>query len=165
MFAEAIPGVIIQLSAILSDGQVSSAAFVSLAISALTTGFISASISYDWDTDVKRRELTPEFYGYVPNHAKKRACKLFFSFYSPFCSFLLLLFVQKTKRFAYDLFKSALTRTANYPPFCVFVFLYLVFSHFLYIDGAQLDDVTCENSSLGIARTSVAGVSDNLPWG
>ena len=80
MFAEAIPGVIIQLSAILVDGQVSSAALVSLVVSALTTGFISASISYDWDTDVKRRKLTPEFYGYVPNHANKRAGKFFFYF-------------------------------------------------------------------------------------
>ena len=95
MFAEAIPGVIIQLSAILSDGQVSSAAFVSLAISALTTGFISASISYDWDTDVKRRELSPEFYGYVPNHANKRAGKFFFFVLFPFLFFLAFIICAK----------------------------------------------------------------------
>jgi hypothetical protein len=52
MFAEAIPGVIIQLMAIAtSDGDVADAAWVSLSVSALTTGFASATISYDYDTD------------------------------------------------------------------------------------------------------------------
>jgi hypothetical protein len=76
MFAEAIPGVVIQLSAIAStaDGKdISSAAWFSLAISALTTDFASATISYDFDTDPSRRVHTPDFYGYIPANASKRA--------------------------------------------------------------------------------------------
>ena len=77
MFAEAIPGTIIQLSAILSVGVASSAAIVSLIISALTTGFTSATISFDMDTDQVMRKSNPEFYGYVPDSAKKRTGKAF----------------------------------------------------------------------------------------
>jgi hypothetical protein len=74
MFAEAIPGVIIQLMAIAtSDKDVATAAWVSLTISALTTGYASATISYDWDTDPVKREQTPDFYGYVPANPKKRS--------------------------------------------------------------------------------------------
>jgi hypothetical protein len=74
MFAEAIPGVIIQLMAIAtSDKDVSDAAWVSLSVSALTTGYSSATISYDWDTDPVNRELVPDFYGYVPANPTKRS--------------------------------------------------------------------------------------------
>jgi hypothetical protein len=73
MFAEAIPGVIIQLMAIAtSDNKVGTSAWLSLAVSAITTGFASATISYDWDTDPVRREETPAFYGYIPANASKR---------------------------------------------------------------------------------------------
>jgi hypothetical protein len=74
MFAEAIPGVIIQLMAIATnDGDVSDAAWVSLSVSALTTGYASATISYDWDTDPVKREQVPDFYGYVPANPTKRS--------------------------------------------------------------------------------------------
>ena len=77
MFAEAIPGVILQLTAILSeDGTASSIAITSLLVSALTTGFISASISFDWDTDPEKRINNPDFYGYIPNNATRRAGKI-----------------------------------------------------------------------------------------
>jgi hypothetical protein len=75
VFAEAIPGVIIQLTAIATTGgdkQISSAALLSLAISALTTGFSGATISYDFDTDPQRRNQTPDFYGYVPSSTTSR---------------------------------------------------------------------------------------------
>jgi hypothetical protein len=73
MFAEAIPGVIIQLMAIAtSDGKFTTAALISLTVSALTTGFASASISYEFDTDPKKREQVPDFYGYIPSKASKR---------------------------------------------------------------------------------------------
>jgi hypothetical protein len=73
MFAEAIPGVIIQLMAIAtSDKDVGTSAWVSVAVSAITTGFASATISYDWDTDPARREEIPDFYGYIPSKASKR---------------------------------------------------------------------------------------------
>ena len=72
MFSEAIPGTIIQLSAIMSQGTFSSAAATSLTISALTTGFTSATLSYDWDNDPVKRAENPNFYGYVPNSSNKR---------------------------------------------------------------------------------------------
>jgi hypothetical protein len=74
MFAEAIPGVIIQLMAIATnEGNISRAAWFSLLVSALTTGFASASISYDWDTDPVKRDQVPDFYGYVPANPTKRS--------------------------------------------------------------------------------------------
>ena len=74
MFAEAIPGVIIQLMAIATnDGEVADAAWVSLIVSALTTGYASATISYDFDTDPVKREQVPDFYGYVPANPTKRS--------------------------------------------------------------------------------------------
>ena len=64
MFAEAIPGVIIQLMALTTNkGTTSRAAWLSLSVSALTTGFASATISYDFDTDPVKREQVPDFYG------------------------------------------------------------------------------------------------------
>jgi hypothetical protein len=41
-------------------------------VSAITTGFASATISYDWDTDPDKREERPAFYGYIPANASKR---------------------------------------------------------------------------------------------
>jgi hypothetical protein len=73
MFAEAIPGVIIQLMAIsTSDKDVGTSAWLSVAMSAIATGFASATISYDWDTDPTWRERAPSFYGYTPAKASKR---------------------------------------------------------------------------------------------
>ena len=76
MFAEAIPGVIIQLMAIATttEGEeVSKAAWFSLAVSAITTGFASATISYDMDTNPEGRASAPDFYGYVPSSAMGRS--------------------------------------------------------------------------------------------
>ena len=72
MFAEAIPGVIIQLCAIMTDGHASAAAKASLIISAFTTGFVSASLSFDWDVNPQKRIENPEFFGYIPNSANLR---------------------------------------------------------------------------------------------
>jgi hypothetical protein len=73
MFAEAIPGVIIQFMAIVTnDGKVANAAWISVVVSVLTTGYASATISYDFDTDPVKRMQVPEFYGYVPANPAKR---------------------------------------------------------------------------------------------
>jgi hypothetical protein len=74
MFAEAIPGVIIQLMAIATSDKedVGTSAWLSVAVSAITTGFASTTISYDYDTDPGKREATPDFYGYIPAKANKR---------------------------------------------------------------------------------------------
>jgi hypothetical protein len=41
-------------------------------VSAITTGFASATVSYDWDTDSGLREKAPDFYGYIPAKASKK---------------------------------------------------------------------------------------------
>jgi hypothetical protein len=74
MFAEAIPGAIIQLMAVATnEGKTSRAAWLSISVSALATGFASATISYDFDTDPVKREQVPDFYGYVPANPTKRS--------------------------------------------------------------------------------------------
>jgi hypothetical protein len=74
MFAEAIPGVIIQLMAIATSRKdIAVASWVSLIVSALTTGFASATINYDFDTDPVKRDQVPDFYGYVPANPTKRS--------------------------------------------------------------------------------------------
>jgi hypothetical protein len=55
-----------------SDKAVGTSAWLSVAVSAITTGFASATLSYDWDTDPVKREHTPEFYGYIPAKASNR---------------------------------------------------------------------------------------------
>lgn len=64
LFAEAIPNTIIQLTA-MTKGDIETGAWVSLIISALTTGFISATISYDWDTDPDKKKTSPGKLGRV----------------------------------------------------------------------------------------------------
>ena len=50
-------------------------ALVSIAISALTTGFTSALISFDKDVDVLGRKNQPAFYGYIPDdYASRGRC-------------------------------------------------------------------------------------------
>ena len=61
------------VSTINSGANVTLAAYLSLAVSLLTTGFISATLSYDHDTDPRKRAFNPEFYGYVPDDGGKRA--------------------------------------------------------------------------------------------
>ena len=64
---------IIQFMAIATrDKDVGTSAWLSVAVSAITTGFASATISYDWDTDPVWRESIPDFYGYIPAKASKR---------------------------------------------------------------------------------------------
>jgi len=46
-------------------------AVASLLISALATGFASATISLDIDTDPEKRAKQPSFYGYVPDGGQK----------------------------------------------------------------------------------------------
>jgi hypothetical protein len=67
LFAESIPGIIIQIAAIATTSDrttISRGAWISLVMSAMSTGFIGSSISYDYDTDPTKRKQTPEFYGF-----------------------------------------------------------------------------------------------------
>ena len=68
MGTESIPGCVLQCWVYLtsSSDQVGNFALLSIAASCLTTGFASASISFDVDVDVRRRKVQPQFYGYIP---------------------------------------------------------------------------------------------------
>ena len=74
MFAESIPGVLIQTAAILYNPEsgFGTTSIVSILISSLTTGFTSAQISYDFDTAPEERAKNPFFYGYVPDDSRAR---------------------------------------------------------------------------------------------
>ena len=66
--AEAILGMVVQMSAIISTGSnTSSNAAFSFACCVLTAAFTSSNMSYDWDTGKEGRNHSPSFYGYVPD--------------------------------------------------------------------------------------------------
>ena len=78
MFAESLPGIMIQLSSIIKSlntegGTISYVAVISLCLSTFTTGFVSATISYDLDTNPASRATVPDFYGYIPDSKRKRS--------------------------------------------------------------------------------------------
>jgi hypothetical protein len=55
-----------------SGGEIKTAAAVSILISALSVGVSSATISFDFDVDPKKRKESPKFYGYVPDSGLSR---------------------------------------------------------------------------------------------
>ena len=73
IFADAIPGLIIQFMAIATVKDVRVMPWVFLAVSAFSTGFSSATISYNFDTNPEKRRKTPDFYGFVPAVVSKKA--------------------------------------------------------------------------------------------
>jgi len=65
---ESIPGCVLQMYVWLTNPAESGTyALASIAISALTTGFASATISFDKDIDVHGRKNQPQYYGYLPD--------------------------------------------------------------------------------------------------
>ena len=65
---ESIPGCVLQLYVWMSSPeQAGTYALVSIGVSAMTTGFASAMISFDFDVDVPHRKKQPKFYGYLPD--------------------------------------------------------------------------------------------------
>ncbi|GMH88858.1 hypothetical protein TL16_g11282 [Triparma laevis f. inornata] len=78
LVGEAIPGCLIQMSAIIDNpNDPSKMVLFSIVISAFTTGFTSAQISYDFDTDPAKRLQSPDYYGYVPDNPRKRTIIFF----------------------------------------------------------------------------------------
>ena len=59
--------------AYLKGSDRSSAAALPLIVSVFTAAFTSAGISFDMDIDKYKRELTPNFYGYIPDETKAKA--------------------------------------------------------------------------------------------
>ncbi|GMI32508.1 hypothetical protein TeGR_g10375 [Tetraparma gracilis] len=74
MVCESVPGCILQVYALIqgASGDKMRTKVLSIAVSALTTGMSSASISYDFDSDPEMRRLLPSFYGFLPDEAKAR---------------------------------------------------------------------------------------------
>ena len=74
--AESIPGCVLQIFVLLTKTGVSGAGpIVSIGISALTTGFASAIVTFDKDVDAQSREKQPNFYGFIPNdHGLRSRC-------------------------------------------------------------------------------------------
>ena len=73
---ESIPGCILQIYVWLQNPEETGTfALLSILISALTTGYTSAMIAFDFDVDVPHRKVYPLFYGFIPNdHALRSRC-------------------------------------------------------------------------------------------
>ena len=73
---ESIPGCVLQLYVVLHNpDEAGIGALISITISALTTGFTSALISFDKDVDLLGRKNQPRFYGYIrDDHATRGKC-------------------------------------------------------------------------------------------
>ena len=75
-----VPGGLLQIFAVLrllkTAQGVPLSVFGSIIVSSLTTGFASAIISYDFDTNPVARREVPDFFGYVPDDGDKRMTML-----------------------------------------------------------------------------------------
>jgi hypothetical protein len=81
LVAEAIPGTLIQLSALLmSESKPTRSALFSFAFCILTAAFTSAVTSWDWDLNKENRKKYRSFYGYIPSNVKGKV-KVFASLY------------------------------------------------------------------------------------
>ncbi|GMI44330.1 hypothetical protein TrCOL_g754 [Triparma columacea] len=109
LVAEAIPGTLIQLSAILmSESKPTRSAHFSFAFCILTAAFTSAITSWDWDLNKENRKSVRSFYGYIPSNVNGKM-KVFASLY------FLSAFNLLTRSFACVLFyiKSGISEVAT----------------------------------------------------
>jgi hypothetical protein len=60
-----------------NEGAYSKTALGSIIVSACTTGFTAATISFDFDVNPQRRRDGPGFYGYIPDSAGRRTAIFF----------------------------------------------------------------------------------------
>ena len=67
---------VLQVMFIIEQGTINPVVATSLLISALTAGYTAASVTYDFDTDPKRRSSEPEFYGFIADTAARRIVTL-----------------------------------------------------------------------------------------
>jgi hypothetical protein len=66
---EAAPGAALQAAVVLG-GNLSTAAVVSVGISCISTGFTTAMMAFDMDTNPAKRKHTPQFFGYIPQNRR-----------------------------------------------------------------------------------------------
>ncbi|GMI22558.1 hypothetical protein TeGR_g10182 [Tetraparma gracilis] len=76
MCFESVPGSVLTTYATLHElaasNILSKRAVGSIVVSALTTGFSAATISFDFDVSPEKRRDEPDFYGYIPDAASSR---------------------------------------------------------------------------------------------
>lgn len=94
MFSESIPGTILQMYALVKSNKPSKGLIFSISISALTTGFASATVSFDKDTSPAGRKNAPSFYGYVANRGPKRSFIFIFMILFSAINLLLMAFTS-----------------------------------------------------------------------
>ena len=76
LFFEALPGAMIQLSALITGLDQSIVLVCSVSCSMLSGGFISAAISFEKDVNVFARKAFSDFYGFVPDNLYKKGSVL-----------------------------------------------------------------------------------------
>jgi hypothetical protein len=79
MFAEAIPGFIVQVVALISSEKKSTAAAISLLMSAFSVAYATASSAYDKDTSPSERRREPTSFGMIPDTGRGVAFAIMFS--------------------------------------------------------------------------------------
>ncbi|GMH82328.1 hypothetical protein TrST_g12551 [Triparma strigata] len=89
---EAVPSTIIQIYALLLADKRGLDALASILVSALTVGFTSSMLTYDWDTSPSQRTKNPTFYGFVADKSFKRAVCFLSMMSISFAQVLLLTF-------------------------------------------------------------------------
>jgi hypothetical protein len=70
LVVEAVPGLLIQSLALIRSERKSKVAILSMIISAGSAAMTSAQISYDYDTNPRKRIVSPEMYGMVPDDGR-----------------------------------------------------------------------------------------------
>ena len=70
MFCQSIPAAVFKIYAYLQGGE--KYLLLSVMVSAITSSFVTACLSYDQDVNPQRRRQTPAFYGYVKDAAFAR---------------------------------------------------------------------------------------------
>jgi len=69
---ESVPGGLLQAYVFINSPEKTLFLLISILISTLTTGFVSAMISYDMDISVANRKEVPRFYGYIKDSNTER---------------------------------------------------------------------------------------------
>ncbi|GMH67952.1 hypothetical protein TL16_g04808 [Triparma laevis f. inornata] len=85
LFAEAIPGALVQAYAFLAGSNQSSGVIFSLVVSVSVAAFTSTTMSFDIDQDKIKRGHNPDFYGYIPDATSKKIKTFFCIFLMAAC--------------------------------------------------------------------------------
>jgi hypothetical protein len=82
MTFESIPGGLAQAIFVLTGGDWTTAAVVSIGLSCVSTAYTASTLVYDFDTDPTKRKCNPEFYGYIPDNRRALVFTLLFLYHT-----------------------------------------------------------------------------------